>query len=174
MKEIWKDSVSMKGYFQVSNLGRIKSVDRIVNSSFGATRKIKGRILDHRPMDGGYKRISIKINGKYKGFLIHRLVAEAFLTNHKNLPHINHKDGNRLNNHIDNLEWCTHQENMRHAVDSGLNGCLRSVVCDCGGHGKWYPSQADASRDTGVSKPCICAALKGNQATAGGMRWFYA
>lgn len=68
-----------------------------------------------------YPRVSLKYKGKTKKFALHRLIAMVFIPNPYNLPHVNHKDGNRLNNHVDNLEWCTHEENIKHAMENGLN-----------------------------------------------------
>lgn len=68
-----------------------------------------------------YPRVRIRKDKKSCWVALHRLVAEMFIPNPDNLPHINHKDGNRLNNHVDNLEWCTHEQNIRHAVENGLN-----------------------------------------------------
>lgn len=171
-EEIWKDSITLLGKYQVSSHGRVRSVSRIVNSSFGATRKIGSRLVTHDPQDGNYRRINVLENGKYKGYLLHRLVAEVFVENPHNLPYINHIDGDKKNNHPDNLEWCTHQQNMQHASDTGLTRCKVSVVCEREGAGYWFPSQADASRYLGISKPCICSAIKGTvQSTAGGYKW---
>ena len=175
MQEIWKDSITLFGKYQVSSHGRARNVPRVVNSSFGATRKIRARLVTHDPQDGSYRRINVLENGKYKGYLLHRLIAEVFVANPNNLPHINHIDGVKKNNHPANLEWCTHQENMRHAMATGLNGCKKSVVCQKNGFGFWFPSQADASRHLKISKPCICSAIKGaSQATAGGYEWRFA
>lgn len=71
-------------------------------------------------LNKGYFYVNLSNNGKMKTFKIHRLVAESFLPNHSNLPIVNHKDGNKQNNHVDNLEWCTHSENTKHAVLMGL------------------------------------------------------
>lgn len=174
MKEIWKDSISLKGTHQVSNHGRVKRLPRLVNSSYGAKRIIKEKIIGHRPGDGGYSRFNITVDGKYKGFLVHRLIAEVFVENPQNLPFVNHIDGNKQNNHPDNLDWCTHQENMIHAVKTGLSKCKKPVISNKNGIGNWYPSLAEASRHGGASKACICAALKHNrQRIAGGLEWEY-
>lgn len=172
--EIWKSSITLAGKYEVSSHGRVRSVERVVNSSFGATRKIRSKLVAHDPQDGNYRRINVLENGKYKGYLLHRLVAEVFVENPHNLPFINHIDGDKKNNHPDNLEWCTHQANMQHAMETGLNKSKKSVVCEKDGIGFWFPSQVDASRRLGISKPCICSALKGKaQATAGGYKWRY-
>ena len=68
-----------------------------------------------------YPRIRLCIEGKGKWIALHRLIAEVFIPNPENLPHVNNKDGNRLNNHVDNLEWCTHEQNIKHSVENDLN-----------------------------------------------------
>lgn len=172
--EEWRDSITLSGTHKVSNLGRIKRLSRRINSSYGSTRRLNERICAHAPNDGGYRRINLTHNGVMKGFLVHRMVAEAFIPNPNGLPCINHIDGNKLNNAVENLEWCTHLENMRHAHDTGLVDCKTPVCCAKNGRGQWFPSLEDAKKRTGVSKPCICAAAKKKQKTAGGMVWDYA
>lgn len=114
----------IKGYenYEISSLGRVKSKDRVV-SCCGGKRKFsyhrnEAVLTEH--IVGGYMQIQLMKNSKNKGFKIHRLVAEAFIPNPKNKPHVNHKDGNKLNNNITNLEWCDRFENMRHAYKNGL------------------------------------------------------
>lgn len=104
MKEIWKDIDGLFGY-QVSNLGRVRSFF----SRWGKRKYpkiMKGSIDSH-----GYVQVTIRINGKSKLMLVHRLVAKTFIPNPLNLEMVNHKDENPLNNNIDNLEWCTRSYN---------------------------------------------------------------
>ena len=103
MKEIWKDIEDFNGTYQVSNLGRIKMLDYIASDG----RKLKGRIRRTSKNNSGYTIINIKS----KHFLVHRLVAKAFIPNPNNYPQINHKDENKQNNRVDNLEWCTNKYN---------------------------------------------------------------
>ena len=110
MEEIWKDVVGYEGYYQVSNLGRVRSLDRIVSNG----RKIKGKILSTKVNTPPYyPRVSLSVNGKMKLVQVHRLVAQAFVYNpdpeHK--TQVGHKDESRTNNRADNLEWVTPKEN---------------------------------------------------------------
>ena len=108
--EIWKDIKGYEGFYQISNMGRVRSVDRIRNSKHHGLSKIKGRMLIPLIQDGYYLATLCK-NGEMKHFRIHRLVAEAFIPNPDNLPFINHIDENKSNNKVDNLEWCTRSYN---------------------------------------------------------------
>jgi hypothetical protein len=98
----WKN---YNNFIEVSEAGDVKSHGKI----------IKGEICKN-----GYKRVHVSHNGEQYKILIHRLVATAFIPNPLNKPCVNHKDGNKANNHVDNLEWCTHGENLKHAYDAGL------------------------------------------------------
>ena len=122
--EVWKDIPDLPNY-QASSLGRIRSKDHYISSNFHNCKQIKrkGRIL--KQFKGNYFCISINQNGKIKRKLVHRLVANAFIPNPLNKPQVNHKDGNKLNNNIENLEWCTCQENTKHAYDNKLQNNLR-------------------------------------------------
>ena len=124
MKEEWKNIPSME-YYQASNLGRIRSVGHYIKSNFHNCKlvKRKGRIL--KQYKGVYYSITINDKGKTRKKLVHRLVAEAFIPNLLNKPCINHKDGNKLNNNVNNLEWCTIQENTKHAYDNKLQNNKR-------------------------------------------------
>ena len=108
MTEIWKDVVGYEGLYEVSSLGRVKSVKR-------------NKILSQKHNWDGYLRIQLWRNNKNKYVSIHRLVAEAFIENPNTKPFINHIDGNKQNNKVDNLEWCTQKENIKHAFDNVLS-----------------------------------------------------
>jgi hypothetical protein len=120
MEEIWKDIPNYKGLYQASSLGRIKSLARTVNSSHGSTQFINERIRKYVFTPLGYYRILLLKCKVRKIYFVHRLVAITFIENPDNKPQINHKDGNKLNNNVDNLEWCTQKENSIHAWSNGL------------------------------------------------------
>ncbi|MBR4153372.1 MAG: HNH endonuclease [Selenomonadaceae bacterium] len=105
--EIWRDIFDN---YQISNFGRVKSFQRYPN----------GKILKPA-LGGGYLCVGLRIDGKTKMFLVHVLVARAFISNPDNKPEINHKDGWRINCHVENLEWVSHAENIQHAFNNGLN-----------------------------------------------------
>ena len=122
--EEWK---SLKGivecgdYYEISNLGRLRSVDREVIAKNGTVRRFKGIIRKTKKNNRDYIMASLSLNDKDKTVLIHRMVALAFLPNIDNLPEVNHIDGDKNNNRVDNLEWMTSKENQTHARNNGLS-----------------------------------------------------
>jgi len=110
-KEIWKDIKGYEGLYQVSNYGRVRG---LITSQ--GRRKGILKPYDH----DGYKRINLYKNKKVKKYYVHRLVAQAFISNPNKYPEVNHKDGDKSNNHISNLEWCTSSQNQIHAYKIGL------------------------------------------------------
>jgi hypothetical protein len=120
-KQIWRDLKDFKGLYQVSNLGKVRSLNRRVYHSGNQTTHFhKGRILSSRINNSGYLSVRLSKEGFVVTRFVHRLIAEAFVPNLQDKPCVNHKDGNKLNNEIDNLEWVTHKENMQHAYKIGL------------------------------------------------------
>lgn len=113
--EIWRDIKGYEGLYQVSNLGRVKSVERRVISNKSGGTRIVGGILS--PWDNGHGHLVVSLsNGqKRKNHYVHRLAAEAFLYHPKNENYINHKDYNTRNNSVENLEWCTQKHNTEHS-----------------------------------------------------------
>lgn len=122
--EIWKDIVGYEGWYQVSNLGRVKSVSRVVphkTKGGGVSNQVwPSKILRPTVTNHGYQLVVLSKQGKFRYPTIHRLVATAFVPKPFNKPTVNHKDGNKENNMADNLEWCTSSENNYHAWETGL------------------------------------------------------
>lgn len=121
VEEIWKDIEEYKGRYQVSNLGRVRSLDRISvqHKHFGDVfRPIKGKIMSNTIGKRGYAYVHLCNENNARNNSIHRLVAQAFIPNPNNLPCINHKDENKTNNNVENLEWCTYSYNNSYGTHS--------------------------------------------------------
>jgi len=117
IQEIWKDIPRYEGYYQISNLGRVKSLERKL--PFGTSYRIKKESI-MIPKFERYYFVNLAIGQKQKTFRIHRLISESFIPNPNNYPIINHIDGNKANNDISNLEWCTYKHNSNEAIRIGL------------------------------------------------------
>lgn len=119
-QEIWKDVVGYEGYYKISNTGIIKSVPHFAKSNTGDyTFPVKERLIKAFIVKG-YLHVGLTNASGRKSVKLHRVIAQTFIPNPEHKPCVNHKDGNKLNNSIENLEWCTAIENSRHAADSGL------------------------------------------------------
>ena len=126
--EVWKDVEGYEGLYQVSNFGNIKSLARIVHSEKRSDYKIKEKVLKQSDTTTGYKKVELhKDNEKRKSFKVHRLVAQAFIPNPENKREVNHIDGNKHNNNVNNLEWVTSSENKLHAFEMHLNPTKRDL-----------------------------------------------
>ncbi len=119
MKEIWKNVVDYEGCYEVSNLGRVRSVNRYVNHNAGGKRLMKGKILKQFKRINGYNTVALS-NSKGITVLVHRIIAEAFICNIDNKREVNHIDCNKRNNIVTNLEWVTSSENKLHAYRNGI------------------------------------------------------
>ena len=113
--EEWRDIEGYEGLYQVSNEGRVKSLERYVDNRWGTKQFVKGKVLANVKTQG-YWYVGLNKNGKYKRYRIHRLVAEAFIPNPNNLLEVNHKDENPDNNTVENLEWCEHFYNINYGT----------------------------------------------------------
>lgn len=120
MKEIWRDIKGYEGLYQVSDLGRVKSLKKEWVSGNGSLRKHDELIMKQTEEKSGYMSIKLCKNGVFTRKKIHRLVAENFLANTNDYPQINHKDGDKRNNKVNNLEWITSSGNIHHAIRNNL------------------------------------------------------
>lgn len=118
--EIWSDVLGYEGYYQVSDKGRVKSVSRQINRIDGFVQNIKERVLSERIDTNGYKIVNLCMNRICKNFKIHILVANHFIGIRSSGLVVNHKDGNKTNNDISNLEIITQSDNIKHAFANGL------------------------------------------------------
>ena len=116
MKEIWKDIKDYDGLYQVSNTGKIKSLERWIDRKCKGKRWQEEKILKPLVNKHGYLHVGLHKNGKIKNYLVHRLVAEAFIQNPNNYPQVNHKDENPSNNFVNNLEYCDAKYNSNYGT----------------------------------------------------------
>lgn len=138
-QEIWKPLVEFEDLYEVSSFGRVSNYRKI---------------LAIQTLPKGYKYICLKINQRQHNRLIHRLVAEAFIENPEGKPEVNHKDGDKSNNSVSNLEWCTSSENKRHALDTGLTVYnIPTKGIKLGKNSKYYNVTYDKARQKW--KACI-------------------
>lgn len=177
MEEIWKN---IDGYplYQVSNLGNVRSRDCLY---FGFSRKNdfflkKGRVLKQF-VDGGYAHVNLSCKGKKKKMRVHRLVAMAFLSNPDKLPVVNHKDENKLNNSVENLEWCTPLYNTRYGTGQKRAKENRSYpvlqfTLD-GVFIKEWIGASEAGRHLHINTSDISCAARGIFKQAHGFKWKY-
>jgi len=173
--DTWKNVVGYDGLYSVSEYGSIINLR-------------SGKVLN--PSDNGIGYLVITLTyGEKKSFLIHRLVAIAFIDNPMNYKTVNHKDGNKRNNHISNLEWCTQKQNILHSINTlgkdhkhtnkdkvgALNWNSKEVIqfnLD-GSFVAKYGSSTEAFRETGIDFSSIQKVCLGKRKSAGGFRWEY-
>lgn len=190
MEEIWKDIEGYDGIYQVSNLGRIRSLDRNVPALCAKTGTIrdyfrKGKMMKLRPINtgAGYMVVTLKDNDrKAHTELVHRLVARAFVQGYFDGADVNHRDENKANNRADNLEWCNRQYNINYGTGKWRRHkfnerAVEQLTAD-GQHVATYKNIADAARAVGCDPSSISAVCKGrhgtkNCLTAKGYRWRY-
>lgn len=166
---LWKDIAGYEGLYQVSDEGDVISLPRVVKSG-NKTLHRKGRPI--RPGLRGrgglmYKMVVLCKDGESKTCSVHRLVAQAFIPNYDNLPEVNHKDQDTLNNRVDNLEWCTRQYNIDYSKSKPV------VQIFDGKEIARFKSIKEAGRVTGVKRTSINNVLTGWAKTAGGFQWSY-
>lgn len=146
-------------------------------SNDGQVRNDKTNKILSQSTQQDYKHVTLNIGGKAKRMKVHRLVAQTFLENPENKPYVNHKDGNRSNNDVSNLEWVTPSENTKHAVKTGLfiSGVAKPVnqYSLDGMLMMTFPSSAEASRQTGTSQEKITMCCKRQRETANDYQWRY-
>lgn len=187
MNEIWKSVIGYEGYYKVSNMGNVCSVNREYINKAGRKHKVKSKLLSKQKMTIGYYKVDLSVNGNRFSISIHRLVAQAFISNPKNKPTVNHKDGIKTNNYYKNLEWATYSENNKHAHETGLkqptwkgkfntdnpNSIPVVQYTKEGNFIKEYGSMREASRQTNICYKHMPDVCKGRRKSAGGFIWKY-
>ena len=173
MEEIWKDKKDYEGLYQVSNLGRAKSLDRYIKGKGHSLHLKKGRILKPMKDNNGYLKVRLYNGEKSKTFNLHRLVAEAFIPNPNNLPEVNHKNEIKTDNRVENLEWCDRKYNMTYG--NRLNNVKKPVIQYTldGEFVREWESAKQAEREGGFNQGSICMCCRGNSKYHKGFKWSY-
>lgn len=188
MQEIWKDIPGYEGYYQASNLGLIRSIDRTIKTKYNKLVPLKGKILKQHIDACGYSYVSMYKNNKHSTLAVHRLVAMAFIPNPENKSDVNHKNCIKTCNVVNNLEWMTRSQNVKHAFDNGLgtkywegkfgkhhHSSKKINQLDLNGNFiKSWDGITEASRHLPVTRKGISNALTGKSKTSAGYKWEYA
>ena len=174
-KEEWKQIVDSNGNFYISNYGRVKNV----KPQHGTEPKIMKQCIDRL----GYYKVHIPFPVRRKSVLVHRLVARMFIPNPNLYREINHKDGNKANNYVDNLEWCTRSYNVKHAFDTGLKVNKKGSEHPCAKKCYEYDMKGNLIKEWGSIAEAadfykdvtgnVCAACSGKYKTFHGHIWSY-
>ena len=166
-KEVWRDIEGYEGKYQVSNKGRVKSLNY--------HRSDKKKILKQSKHKSGYLYVALYKDGERKYYGVHRMVAQAFLSNPENYPEVNHKDENPLNNCVENLEWCTREYNINYGtrIERFVKTVSKQVMCV--ETGEIFNTIKEAHEKTGIVASCIsgCVNHKKRYRTARRCHWEY-
>jgi len=177
MEEVWKDIPGYEGYYQVSSLGRIKSVERMIYIELPDGRRSYWRHQKERiksaPVfgNGGYRQIMLYSGNVGKMLQVHRIVCLAFLSNPNNLPCVNHKNGIKTDNRLENLEWCSYEGNLLHAINILGKKDNHGKPVMCVETGEIYRSVSVASRETGEHINSLRDHLRGRFRSLHGKHW---
>lgn len=183
--EKWKAIEGYEGAYEVSNFGNVRSVDRDIVYSNGRVVSYKGNTKKQTVDKYGYAYVGLYSNQKHKQGMTHRLVAKAFIPNIDNKPQVNHIDGNKTNNNVENLEWVTPHENYIHAVKNGLSDSKASLniankvrlhkpfaqyTLD-GEFIRKYNNYNEMEDITGFKRQCVAKCCHGTYKTSHGYLW---
>lgn len=177
---MWKEIKGFEGYYEVSDSGEVRSLNRIVCESKGVhagkEKMLKGKMMKQSLSGGrgGYPVVNLHKNRVSSVRFVHTLVAEAFLPNPNHYPTVNHIDGNKQNNSVSNLEWASFSRNNMHALQTGLRSPRGNAIAQYTKDGvlvKTYKSACEAARENGFSRGMISHCLNGRAKTASGFVW---
>ena len=163
--EQWKPIAGYEGLYEVSNLGRVRSLNY--------HREGRTKILKPGRVGGGYLMVVLCKDGKVRCMKVHRLVASAFLPNPLGLETVNHIDEDKTNNDVSNLEWMSRTDNVAYSQPQRAERRVRMLDKSTGEPLAAFPSLIEAARATGISVGNICSCLKGRYKSAGGYVWRY-
>lgn len=173
--EIWKDIEGYEKVYQVSNLGRVRSLDRIVNGKVkGFKNKVNGKILKNIKGKNGYYTVGLSLKGLVTNNYVHRLVATAFIPKLDNKPFVNHKDEDKTNNNVNNLEWITNKDNLNYGTArkrqaKAISKPIKVIYQD--GTYEYWESATILANEFGISKKNISQVLNKKNKTYFGMKF---
>ena len=175
--EEWRDIAGFEGYYQVSNLGRVRSLDRTYVDATGALRHYKGKLLTPTDAGNGYRNVMLQANGKRATPRLCRVVAIAFVPNPDGLPQVNHKDENKANDIAENLEWCTASYNANYGTANArrslrLSKPVLQYDLEMNFISEWEKIR-DAERELGIDNSHITRCCRGKLNQTGGFVWRY-
>ena len=171
---MWKAIRGYEGYYEVSDCGEVRSVDRYVKNRGNFMRRLTGKTMEQTVAANGYCVVNLRKNRTSNVVCVHRLVSEAFIENPEHKETVNHIDGNKLNNNVTNLEWSTYSENNTHALKTNLRKPRGNKIFQYDKNGNLvstYQSACEASRTTGIGRELISACLNHYIQSAGGFVW---
>ena len=179
MSEVWKPIKGYEGIYEVSDLGRVRSLPRMLTDSKGRRHPVPMKMLKMHDRKG-YDSVTLQDMGRKAIMSVHRLVAMAFIPNPDNLPVVNHRDENPKNNQVSNLEWCDISYNTRYGTGVERaqakhvyhRKAVEQLTKD-GQHVATFKGVKEAARATGADASVIVRVCKGRNETAGGYRWKY-
>lgn len=179
---MFKKVKGFEDYYEVNEIGIVRSIDRLVWNGKGYLLK-RSQEIKQQTNKKGYKICYLSKNSKQKTCLVHRLVAEAFIPNPNNYEQVNHIDCNKTNNNVDNLEWCSNLQNQRHAIANGLihrsSNCgrkkikVKKIDIKTKKTLEIYNSIAEAGRKNKLNSANINSVCKGLRNVCGGFFWEY-
>ena len=181
MDTVWKDVKGYEGYYEVSNTGHVRSVDRYVNCKNGMAKR-KGKMLRETERSKGYLCVRLSRNNEGRVVEIQRIVAIAFLPNPDDLPCVNHKDENKKNNSVENLEWCTYFYNNNYGNrkakcrEKRINGKMSKKIFQYSREGELlneFPSLAEVHRLYGFDASKISLCARNKRKSAYGYIWSF-
>lgn len=176
--EEWKPVVGYEGLYEVSSMGRVKSLKRTITGKNGQIYEVEEKLLTQSTITGGYLYVTLSDHGECRSYPVHRLVATAFIPNPGNLSDVNHKNENKTNNSVDNLEWMSHKDNLNYGTYKermalAVSKPVSQIDKKTGVIIAIYPGQKFAEEATGICNGCISKACLGKAKSAGGYYWSF-